>query len=268
MPYSSSHRRIYVAVFAALGLLISFHYIGWLRPVEQIFYRIFTPASSEVHTLSIKIGDRYEYFKNKDDFLQRYAAYSLEIQQKQVIESQNKLLMDENAELKKQLNYVQKQSFKTALTEVVGREVAGAAKIIIIRAGSEQGVKVGQPVMSSEGIMIGKIIRVEKSVAMVRLITDTSSKVEASIIAMNKTIGVIEGGYGISLRMKFVPRSEVVKVDDQIITSGYEPMIPRGLLLGKVAEVENEASQGFQNISVVSLVDLNKLTMVSVLLTK
>jgi cell shape-determining protein MreC len=56
-------------------------------------------------------------------------------------------------------------------------------------------------------------------------------------------------------------------VDDQVITSGNEPLVPRGLLLGKVEQVQNQASQGFQDISILPVVDLNKLTIVSVLLT-
>jgi cell shape-determining protein MreC len=102
---------------------------------------------------------------------------------------------------------------------------------------------------------------------MVRLINDSASKIEASINTALNTNGIVEGGYGISLKMKFVPRTEVVKVDDQVITSGNEPLVPRGLLLGKVEQVQNQASQGFQDISILPVVDLNKLTIVSVLLT-
>lgn len=268
MPYTSSPRRIYIGIFLTLGILVGFHYFGWLRPFEQFFFYLITPLSSKTHSLSVKVGEEYKFFTDKEALLQSYAACSQGLEHQQLLESQNNLLTNENAELKKQLNYIQKQKVKTVLSEVVGREIAGIEKTIIINVGSNQGVKVGQPVITGEGILVGKVTRTEKTSALVRLITDTASKIEAGVTNVDKTIGIIEGGYGISLRMKFVPRSEVVKVDDQIITSGYEPLIPRGLLLGKVAEVENQANQGFQTISVLSLVDLNKLTTVSVLLTQ
>jgi rod shape-determining protein MreC len=66
--------------------------------------------------------------------------------------------------------------------------------------------------------------------------------------------------------MQFVPRNEIIHIDDQIITSGLEKGIPRGLLIGRVAEVENEAYQGFQKITLVPATDLAKLNLVTVLI--
>ena len=268
MSYTSSQRRLYVGVFFVLTVLIGLHYVGWLAPVEIFFYRLISLPASGAHSFSVKVGEEYQYFSNKNSFLESYATCTRELQSKQSLESQNKVLLDENTELKKQLNYIKKQKFPSVLADVIGNEIAGAEKAIIINNGSEQGIKIGYPVISGEGMLIGKVVRVEKKVAMVRLLNDIGSKIEAGIINTDKTIGIIEGGYGISLRMKFVPRSEVVKVDDQIITSGYEALVPRGLLVGKVVEVENRSNQGFQDIVVMPLLDLNKLTKVSVLLTE
>ena len=54
---------------------------------------------------------------------------------------------------------------------------------------------------------------------------------------------------------------------DQIITSGLEQSIPRGLLIGEVAVAENEAYQPFQQAVLTTATDLSKLTIVSVLLS-
>ena len=267
MPYSSSPRRIYIGVFFILALLIGLHYVGWLRPVEDFLYHLFVPASTGVHKFSVKVGDEYQFFSNKDEVLKKYADCSIALNKQQISAVQNKLLQEENDELKKQLHFTQGQKTTITLAEVVGREIAGSEKTIIINIGNNSSISIGQPVISGEGILIGKIVRVEDKVAMVRLISDPSSKIEAGVINSDHSIGVVEGGYGITLKMKFVPRNEVVKVDDQIITSGYESLIPRGLIVGKVAEVQNQANQGFQDISVIPLVDLNKLTEVSVLVT-
>jgi rod shape-determining protein MreC len=77
--------------------------------------------------------------------------------------------------------------------------------------------------------------------------------------------GVVDGGYGISLRMQFIPRNENVHIGDQIVTSGLEDKIPKGLLLGTVAVVENEAYQPFQEAVLTPAVNLSKLTFVTVI---
>ena len=114
---------------------------------------------------------------------------------------------------------------------------------------------------------MGKITKVEKQLAVVRLISDNQIKVAATVLNNERSLGVVEGGYGLSVRMSFIPRNEVVQVGDQIITSGLELNIPRGLLIGSVAAVENEPYQPFQQAVLTPAADLAKLTLVSVLLT-
>jgi rod shape-determining protein MreC len=112
------------------------------------------------------------------------------------------------------------------------------------------------------------VIRTDLHTAQVRLVSDSLSRIEATLLNHDQTIGVVEGGFGISLQMKFVPRSEIIRVNQHIITSGRERLIPRGLLLGTVTTVENEAYQGFQRVTLSPSVDLAKLSYVSVILTE
>ena len=151
--------------------------------------------------------------------------------------------------------------------EVVGKNTDSADKTIIINVGEEAGLKVDQPVVAGDGILVGKITKVEKQLAVVRLISDNQIKVAATVLNNERSLGVVEGGYGLSVRMSFIPRNEVVQVGDQIITSGLELNIPRGLLIGSVAAVENEPYQPFQQAVLTPAADLAKLTLVSVLLT-
>jgi len=78
----------------------------------------------------------------------------------------------------------------------------------------------------------------------------------------------VEGGYGISLRMNLIPRDEAVRIGDQVVSSGLEKNIPRGLLIGTVAVIENEPYKPFQQAILNSVADLSKLTVVGALLTR
>lgn len=113
--------------------------------------------------------------------------------------------------------------------------------------------------------MIGTIAKIEKNISLVRLINDNQSKIAATILNRDNSLGVVEGGYGLSIRMNFIPRNETVLIGDKIITSGLEQTIPKGLLIGEVAVAENEAYQPFQQAVLTSATDLSKLFIVSVL---
>jgi rod shape-determining protein MreC len=102
----------------------------------------------------------------------------------------------------------------------------------------------------------------------VRLLNDNSSKIGATILNTDRSLGVVEGGYGLSVKMNFIPRNEIVKVGDIIVTSGLEAGMPRGLLIGSVTAIENETYRPFQAALLLPGTDLSKLSIVSILIAK
>lgn len=87
-----------------------------------------------------------------------------------------------------------------------------------------------------------------------------------SLGSEDRTIGLAEGDMGLSIKVSFVSQSENIKVGDQLITSGLEKDIPRGLAVGRVNNVEQEVNNIWQNINAEALFDVNNLSIVSVIL--
>jgi len=260
-------KKTYIITAIFLIVIFIFHYLGWLRPLENILRSLFVPSLSKTHGLNIKLNNEFQFFQNPEQFIDQYQKCIIQLQDRDTLESRVHLLEKENDELKKQLNFINQQSSSTVLAQVVGNDLVGVEKIIIINVGSRSNIKLNQPAIIGNGILIGKVIKVEDTISIVRLISDTQSKIQGTILNSEQSFGVIEGGYGLSLRVQFVPRNELVHINEQVVTSGLEKNIPRGLFIGRVVEVENEAYQGFQRISVIPAADLSKLTMVSILLT-
>ena len=102
--------------------------------------------------------------------------------------------------------------------------------------------------------------------SVVQLISDQYSKIAATVLNRDKSIGVVEGGFGLSLQMNFIPQNENISVGDNIITSGLEEEIPYGLILGYVDVVRKEPYQPFQKAILSSFVDISKAQNVSILL--
>ncbi|MDO8626364.1 MAG: rod shape-determining protein MreC [Candidatus Magasanikbacteria bacterium] len=164
----------------------------------------------------------------------------------QVTETELSSLKNENTELRKQLNFKIKRQLTTIGVDVVGRDLDAAAEVLLVNRGQDDGVKVGNAAISHEGVLIGKVIKTSRTVAWVRLMSDTRSSVGARIQNETNSEGVVDGGFGLSLRMKFIPRNDIVSVGQRVISSGLEDGLPAGLLIGTVAIIENEAYQPFQ----------------------
>lgn len=262
------HMKNFIITGSILCFILLFHYLGWTKKIENFLRSTMTPILNSTHTMNIKIGEKYEFFQNKEDFFKRYHEYALRAEQAESWEAQNKILTQENETLKKQLSFIQGLKLKSITTNVVGNDIMGTEKIIILNSGSSQGVNKGNPVTTENGLLVGRIIEVNEKTSIARLITHNQSRFEASILNKDQSIGVVEGGYGGNLRMQFVPRSEKIAINDQIITSGFEEHIPRGLVIGRVVEVENEAYQGFQKITLVPSTNITKTTLVNILITQ
>lgn len=124
---------------------------------------------------------------------------------------------------------------------------------------------VGNPVVVGIGVLIGRISRATPETSIVRLLDDNQSKVAATLLNEEKSIGVVEGGYGISIRMNFIPQNEAITIGDTIITSGLEDGVPRGLTIGTVETFEKEPYQPFQSAVVVPPKNFNWITSVSII---
>jgi len=259
-----TNRKTYGILTAILLLLVFFHYLGWLTFFENFIRKILSPVLTKTHEVSVEAGDNVRYFRNRDEFITAYETCLTEKEDSNVLSTKIKLLEDENSELKTQIKYLEKNPTEHLTLDVVGRDLNSAEQIIILNGGSSHGLAVGQPVIVGEGILIGRIFKVEVNLAWVRVVNDHGSKIAATILNSDHSLGIVEGGYGISLRMKFIPRNEVINVSEDVVTSGLDGL-PRGLLIGKIAVVENEAYQPFQQAILTPSHDLTKLTVVTVL---
>lgn len=249
-------------------LIIFFHYFGWLNFIERPIKALIIPISTRITHWRVSSQDFFNsYFSNKDELVESYNKCLVKNQDSEVADVKSKDLEQENNELRKQLGFFHRRNFTHVTANVVGLNTDNIEKMIIINAGEQDGLKNDQPVIVGDGVIVGTIAKVEKDISMVRLINDNQSKVAATLLNKDGSLGVVEGGYGLSIKMNFIPRNEVVLVGDKVITSGLEENVPRGLLIGEVSVAENEAYQPFQQAVLTPAVDLSKLFIVSVLIS-
>lgn len=256
----------YLFLGLVLVLLIFLHYLGWVNMVENSARAVFIPIAAKINKQGIAFKNSYDFFINQKKTAAQYGVCLEKNQNLDLLDAKLKNLEKENAEIRKQIIFFNRRHFAAVTADVIGQSSNGVERMIIISAGSDEGIKPGQPVVVGDGILIGTIAKVEKNIAMTRLINDNQSKIAATILNKDGSLGVVEGGYGLSVKMNFIPRNEMLLIGDKVITSGLEETIPRGLLIGEIAVAENEAYQPFQQAILTTAVDLSKVIIVSVLI--
>jgi rod shape-determining protein MreC len=142
---------------------------------------------------------------------------------------------------------------------------------IRVDKGSDDGVRVGQPVINEEAL-IGRVTEVFGGSAQVTLITDTSVKVPARA-GPSGIFGIVEPasvGNPTDLVMKFAPPGTRLSPGDRVLTRGTEPedarasLYPAGLPIGVITRIDNEGTDT-QEIHLRPFADLRSLDFVQIL---
>ena len=259
-------KKIFLSITAVLVLVIIFHGLGWLSSIEQHVRGLFIPASDTLYSWSVGAEDNVEKFESVESLEQAYADLRKRHLSLMVDRSQLLSLQEENRTLRSQLKFTASSTAVYIGAEVVGKRVDPLGSTVVVNVGDEHGVRIGYPVISGEGVFIGTVAESRRGSAVVRLLNDNQSRIAATLHSQDKSIGILEGQHGISMQMNFIPQNERVDIGDIMITSGLQESIPYGLPIGTVSQIEREPYQPFQVAQITSLVNLDKLRIVSVLI--
>ena len=145
----------------------------------------------------------------------------------QIIRARAVLL--ENQQLKATLQLREHSTSTVATGRIVGSSFSSPRRFAILSAGTREGVRIGMPVRSAEGL-IGRIMDAGATASRVLLISDRSNIVPARLLRNGQP--VISQGRGdgtVDLRPLEVGRNPF-KPGDIVVTSGtgglYPPLVP------------------------------------------
>jgi len=238
-------RKIAFIITVVIISVVLLHRFGWLVPIENASRHFINRGSGALYGLQDTLATETEAEEYREDLL------NIRLE----------LLERENMELRSQLNFFETVSYQHVGADVIGRSIDPIGTTIILNRGFFSGAQVGDPVIVGSGVLIGKVARVESDTSIVRLINDNSSRIAATATNEDRSLGLIEGGFGLSVRMNFIPQNEIISQGDVIVTSGLESFIPRGLLIGVVEVVEKTPQGPFQQAVLTTTVDLARLSL-------
>lgn len=191
--------------------------------------------------------------------------------EKQALEEQLAVILSENANLRRKLAEAQAITAQnTALDPqtypTIKARPIGFARYLVIDRGSEDGLKVGQPVVYKDNLL-GEVKVLSPKQAQVQLITDPDSKVAAFVSnGAGKARGVLSGQFGSEMLMDKILHGESIATKDLVYSEGTEGRFPRGLILGQVTQVNDPQNQVFKQAQVKPVFTVGDLDLVFVII--
>lgn len=206
----------------------------------------------------------------------RSDAERLRVENRELLQRaiQSEFALQENDYLRRLLAYLDGARFPgdfgTVAAEVIGRPAGAFTQAIVVAAGSDNGVRINDPVVTADGL-VGLVTRVTPDTARVRLLTDEEAAVSAVDLRTSAT-GIVLPARGTreTLFLDRVRKQDRVKVGDEIVTAGWRAsglssLYPKGIPIGKVTSVGQTDTDLFQQVQIDPFVDFGSLDAVLVL---
>lgn len=216
------------------------------RPVRQLLFRGVTSVSQPISRGSLAVLRSFGW----SSALRQTPNATLELEQqlaavsRQLSEASQELQSRQTAD--QLAAYLGKVSYPTVPAAVIGYSPDPGIQSLVINVGKNKNVKIGEPVMTGDGWMIGKILTVHEATSVVLLLTDAQSLALASIQNATVSQGVVRGERGLAIRMDLIPKNDTIVIGQSVVTSGLEPGIPPDLLLGTISNIEQRSGEVFQ----------------------
>ncbi|MEK7773813.1 MAG: rod shape-determining protein MreC [Deltaproteobacteria bacterium] len=162
-----------------------------------------------------------------------------------------------NSRLKEVLEYREGAGFKTTSASVTGYHTDRWTRTITINKGGEDGIRKDLAVITPLGVL-GMVMEVNGHTSRVLLDTDIRSNIDA-IVQRTRVMGVVEGGGGGGLVLKYIQQADDVRIGDLLLTSGLTGIFPKGLVIGEVSKIEQSPDSSFKHIEVRPGTDINNV---------
>jgi len=169
----------------------------------------------------------------------------------------------ENRRLKGLLSFKNTAPHKVVAAKIIGRSADNWSSVVIIDKGSSRGIRRDMPVVSFLGL-VGRVTETAAGTSKVMLINDPGLAISA-VVGRSRQEGLIRGSLGKNLVMRYLPQDADIQVTDKIVTSGLNGTWPKGIIIGRVEEINAEFS-GLSKYAIIKpSVDLSALEEVLVI---
>jgi rod shape-determining protein MreC len=190
--------------------------------------------------------------------LSNVRVYRQALSTNRYLQRQNILLQDElsrlrsveieNNELRRMLAFRDTSDLQLQPVSFVSKELTGLNNFFTIDAGANDGVKMGMPIVTSDGL-VGKVVLTSGPYSQVMPYFNNLFRVSARISETRSTGIVSWSGLNMSeLVMDYVPKTVPVDSGFVVETSGFGNEYPGGIPIGVVTRTEDEEGKDTQRI--------------------
>ena len=237
---------IVILLIVGMGVLnytgIQISYISWL---QKGIFNVISPVINYFSYIYNHIISYWQGLMNVDEIVEKNSQLEKKVAR---LEDRIRIL---KASHRQDQRLEKLETFLDAFKDFSDYKVQGASVIgygptnweekMLINQGSADGLKEKMPVISYNGVLVGRISSVGANTAQVMLLNSPDFAV-GGIVQNSRVIGLVKGQLNkekVNV-MEKIPADSGIEKGDRILTSGLSNNFPKYLPIGKVTRVESD----------------------------
>lgn len=240
-------RILALVVVAAVAVLIGVNMSGGTGLFKNAAGALRLPLQSAVTSIANYLEGVYGYLYEYDSLKAERDDLELRLAEAEEKVRQANEALEENERLRDLLDLRDRHTdFVFESARIVSWNASNWASDFTISKGSDNGVEMGNPVVTETGALVGQVIELGDTWATVRTVIDVDMNVGA-LVGEAGNAAMIVGDFTLmhegKVKLTHLTEGTQLLIGDPIYTSGKGGIFPQGLLIGHIYTVNTEGGQ-------------------------
>jgi rod shape-determining protein MreC len=270
-PLAKRQAAIYVALIVISLLLLALSSTAPLLQLRQGIGFAMAPIQQVLRDGTRQVTSIFAAVSEIEQLRQENADLSRRVDELEIANTQLQIVKQQNDELTALLNVRSALDQKTVAAEVISRAINDQERVISLDKGSDDGIRVDDPVVAGGGALVGQVVEVGPNFSRVMLLSDTRFVV-AGMLETSRATGDVWGQLDRPLTMEGIAATETVVLGETVVTAGIDlgedirSPFPKGLLIGTVGDINRSPNQVVQSALVQPAAAMDRLDYVLVII--
>ena len=256
-----------LAVVLSIALAVTSNLTGLTLP-DMFVQGVLTPLRGGVSRLRDSAEQFYSYMFRYESLEAENTALKEELAQLQADARTADALSRENDRLRQLLQLTAThEDYVLVDAYIIAWNSVDWNNTVTINRGTDSGIQVGMCAITANHELVGLVTEAGRNSAVIKTVLDSSLQISATLASSGNN-GQVKGSYTSGhedlLRMDYLPSSAIIRIDDQVVTSG-STMYPRDLVIGHVVDADFDATGVAKYALLEPAVDMDTLEQVFIL---